>query len=152
MKTFSSKFAEDQLKKFGWKEGDGLGRNNQGKSLPIKVSFKFDTAGVGFNLSDQFTNNWWENLFDSTSQGLANAEERIGKDEKATNAKNRKEYFYSRFQQESVLVGGQEIKNDTKLDDKKKTNKKEKNEKKSKVKTLNDEDLYKICEGRTAHK
>lgn len=152
MKTFSSKFAEDQLKKFGWKEGDGLGRNNQGESLPVKVSFKFDTAGVGFNLSDQFTNNWWENLFDSTSKGLVNAEERIGIEEKATNVKNRKEYFYSRFQQESVLVGGLEIKNEANIDDKKENDKKEKKEKKFKVKTLDDEELYKICEGRTAHK
>ena len=47
MKTSpSSKFAEKQLKKFGWKEGDGIGKNNQGIADPIKASFKFDNSGV----------------------------------------------------------------------------------------------------------
>ncbi|RNA01009.1 G patch domain-containing 4 [Brachionus plicatilis] len=149
MKNFSSKFAENQLKKFGWKEGDGLGRDNQGKSAPIKVSFKFDTAGVGFNLSEQFTNNWWENLYDSTSKGLEDAEQRIGKEEKPTVAMNRKEYFYSRFHQETVLVSGQEIKIDPKSEEKKEEKKEEKN---CQVKNVTDEDLYKLCKGRTAHK
>jgi hypothetical protein len=42
----SSDFAQNQLKKYGWKEGDGIGKSKQGMIAPIKASFKFDSAGV----------------------------------------------------------------------------------------------------------
>ncbi|CAF0720939.1 unnamed protein product [Brachionus calyciflorus] len=152
----SSKFAENQLKKFGWKEGDGIGKNNQGMSAPIKVSLKFNTTGVGFNLAEQFTNNWWENLYNTTAKGIEGAEQRIGQktETKPNNALNRKSFFYSRFQKESTLVDGQEIKQEKKETDEEREakEKKEREEKELKVKKVSDEDLFKLCEGRTAHK
>ena len=45
-KNTNSKFAENQLKKYGWKEGDGIGKDNQGIVQPIKASLKFDQSGV----------------------------------------------------------------------------------------------------------
>lgn len=88
-------------------------------------------------------------MYDSTSKGLEDAEQRIGKEEKPTVAMNRKEFFYSRFHQETVLVSGQEIKIDSKSEEKKEEKKEEKN---CQVKNVTDEDLYKLCKGRTAHK
>ncbi len=44
--NINSKFAENQLKKYGWKEGDGIGKDNQGIVQPIKASLKFDQSGV----------------------------------------------------------------------------------------------------------
>lgn len=41
-----SSFAKNQLEKYGWKEGDGIGKTNQGISDPIKASYKFDNSGV----------------------------------------------------------------------------------------------------------
>ena len=39
-------FAERQLEKFGWKKGDGLGKNKEGRSKAVGVSMKNDTDGV----------------------------------------------------------------------------------------------------------
>ena len=39
--------------------GQGLGKESQGISEPIKASLKFDTAGIGHDIAKQFTNNWW---------------------------------------------------------------------------------------------
>ncbi|KAL5962517.1 G patch domain-containing protein 4 [Taenia solium] len=56
MQTFSiqedvssrpSDFAVNQLKKFGWSEGDGLGKNKDGILKPIKASMKFSRRGLG---------------------------------------------------------------------------------------------------------
>ena len=45
--------------KQGWSMGQGLGKESQGISEPIKASLKFDTAGIGHDIAKQFTNNWW---------------------------------------------------------------------------------------------
>ena len=34
------------LEKFGWSEGEGLGKTNTGISEPLKVFMKRDTGGV----------------------------------------------------------------------------------------------------------
>ncbi|KAH9281333.1 hypothetical protein ECG_05104 [Echinococcus granulosus] len=47
MSSGPSSFAVNQLKKFGWSEGDGLGKNKDGISEPIKASMKFSRRGLG---------------------------------------------------------------------------------------------------------
>ncbi|KAL5104942.1 hypothetical protein TcWFU_005428 [Taenia crassiceps] len=47
MWSHHSDFAVNQLKKFGWSEGDGLGKNKDGISKPIKASMKFSRRGLG---------------------------------------------------------------------------------------------------------
>ena len=37
--------AKSVLEKFGWKEGQGLGKNNDGMSKPVKVFMKRDNGG-----------------------------------------------------------------------------------------------------------
>ena len=49
-----SSYGENLLKKYGWNEGQGVGKNNQGIVNPIKASLKFDTAGVSFSQIDLF--------------------------------------------------------------------------------------------------
>ena len=49
-------FAERMLRKQGWKEGDGLGKQQQGITDPIKASLKFDKTGVGHDIAKEFTN------------------------------------------------------------------------------------------------
>ena len=39
-------FAENQLKKYGWTKGQGLGKNAEGRKTPITVIKKNDTHGV----------------------------------------------------------------------------------------------------------
>jgi hypothetical protein len=41
-----SSFAENQLKKYGWIKGQGLGKNAEGRKTPIAIVKKNDTHGV----------------------------------------------------------------------------------------------------------
>jgi hypothetical protein len=43
-----SGFAENQLKKYGWTKGQGLGKNSEGRKTPIIITKKNDTRGVSF--------------------------------------------------------------------------------------------------------
>lgn len=92
-------FAKQQLMKFGWTEGKilfryrvfilkifiydlltyinlifllgkGLGKNEDGISEALKPKLKFDTAGVGHSSSEQFTFNWWENVFNNAAENI----------------------------------------------------------------------------------
>ena len=40
-------FAEKMLKKFGWKEGQGLGKYNQGIINPVDVKQRVQGSGLG---------------------------------------------------------------------------------------------------------
>ncbi|KAJ2776098.1 hypothetical protein H4R18_005853 [Coemansia javaensis] len=59
-------FAARQLAKYGWKEGEGLGRNRDGIKRAITVSRKADTRGVGSDAS-QWSSNWWDHLYNKAS-------------------------------------------------------------------------------------
>lgn len=45
------------LESMGWKEGQGLGRNQNGITENIKANFKFDNKGLGFKTNAK---NWIE--------------------------------------------------------------------------------------------
>ena len=47
-----TKFAENLLKKYGWKEGEGIGKTNKGIAMPIKASLKFNNTGVSYILPE----------------------------------------------------------------------------------------------------
>lgn len=80
-------FARKQLEKYGWKEGiidialsenlttkftlgQGLGRNEDGISTPIKPKLKFDNRGVGHSLAKEFTENWWEKTYNTAASNI----------------------------------------------------------------------------------
>lgn len=50
--------------------GQGIGRNSDGISKPIKASLKFDTAGLGHNKADEFNNHWWEKAFNDAASNI----------------------------------------------------------------------------------
>jgi hypothetical protein len=54
----SSSYGENLMKKYGWNEGKGIGKNDQGIVNPIKASLKFDTAGVRIEI--YIGNNWFD--------------------------------------------------------------------------------------------
>ena len=39
-------FGEFMLKKMGWEEGDGLGKNKHGETDPLTLDIKFDKKGL----------------------------------------------------------------------------------------------------------
>ncbi|XP_063934134.1 G patch domain-containing protein 4-like [Zophobas morio] len=63
-----SSFALSQLKKFGWKEGEGLGKRKQGIKKYIKVAQKQDLLGIGS--SDDHCFAWWDHCYNETASKL----------------------------------------------------------------------------------
>lgn len=51
--------------------GKGLGKKEDGMSRPVKPKFKFDNYGVGFNLGDEYKNNWWELMYNKAASNLS---------------------------------------------------------------------------------
>ncbi|KAJ2702822.1 hypothetical protein FB645_004131 [Coemansia sp. IMI 203386] len=65
-------FAEQQLAKYGWKQGEGLGKDRSGITRAITVSRQTDNRGVGSD-SSQWTSNWWDNLYNKAATSTAPA-------------------------------------------------------------------------------
>jgi len=57
-----SDFAKDQLKKYGWTEGKGLGKNETGITKAINLVANQNKAGIGYDGNVP----WWESLYDNT--------------------------------------------------------------------------------------
>lgn len=72
-------FAKSYMAKFGFKEGDGLGKNNDGISQAIKANLKFDQAGFGEDPTAQTGNFWWERVFNEASSNLKVAKDKNDK-------------------------------------------------------------------------
>ncbi|XP_016998399.2 G patch domain-containing protein 4 [Drosophila takahashii] len=162
-------FAKKILGKYGWKEGDGLGKNNTGIAAPLKASLKFDNAGLGVDRAKEFNDHWWERCF---NEAASNVDVQIGQDGKVLTARKQGEEAveistsgfsarklkrakeqhesdgratYDNFLQTSLLTqeGGEvETSERIKVEDIEVT----------KVTVLTDEELFKACGGRTAHK
>lgn len=153
-------FAKNILGKYGWKEGDGLGKNNDGISKALKPNYKFDKTGLGHNKADEFNNHWWDSLYKNASNNLDVNKNEAGEvklglitgqsisinTQLSQKLKNKNSHHYgNKFLRTSTLVSsGQEIEHS----------------KKDKVDTIpptiinivSDEELLRACNGRTAHK
>ncbi|XP_078667139.1 G patch domain-containing protein 4-like [Branchiostoma floridae x Branchiostoma belcheri] len=160
----ASNFAREQLEKHGWKEGSGLGRHEHGRPDPIKVKLKMDTAGVGHNISDQFTFNWWEHAFNKAASNITVESSEAGVSVKKTTDQELKlstseSVMTGKFDNKAMLYGsfikGATLTNgvqDEKEDDSQSEDSSDEEDKDSKVSKLTDEELFKACGGRTAHK
>lgn len=67
-----SAFALRQLKKFGWKEGSGLGKNLQGRAERVLVKKKVDATGVGCSKADAeaAAGEWWNSAFNNAAKSI----------------------------------------------------------------------------------
>nr|KAF6290682.1 G-patch domain containing 4 [Myotis myotis] len=70
VRSHGMKFAEEQLLKHGWTPGKGLGRKENGITQALRVTLKQDTHGVGHDPAKEFTNHWWNELFNRTAASL----------------------------------------------------------------------------------
>ena len=50
--------------------GEGLGKNSQGISEPIKASLKFDKTGVGHDPAKEFTSSWWDDAYKQAANNV----------------------------------------------------------------------------------
>uniref|UniRef100_A0A8U8AXQ8 G patch domain-containing protein 4 n=1 Tax=Geospiza parvula TaxID=87175 RepID=A0A8U8AXQ8_GEOPR len=64
-------FAETQLRRHGWRRGQGLGRREDGIAEAIRVKVKCDTAGVGHDAAEPFTFHWWDHVFNKAAANIA---------------------------------------------------------------------------------
>lgn len=150
-------FAKTQLLKYGWTEGKGLGKNENGIKEALKTKLKFNTEGLGHKPLEEVE--WWKSTFNNTINNVSISPEGDGISISVTNKnatsilmdKNLKEdpsrqKQYSNFLKTCMLQ-------DEKVNMFENDNKKQKGEEKSvKISTLTDDELFKACEGRTMHK
>lgn len=153
VKSRGMKFAEKQLLKYGWTQGKGLGRRENGITQALKVTLKQDTHGVGHDPAKEFTNHWWSDLFNKTAASLVVDSGKDGVQirrlSKETTQRNHPKHnlLYQKFVKTATLTSGEEkpdrdSENSSDDDDREPTP----------PKILTDEMLLKACEGRTAHK
>ncbi|XP_003937894.2 LOW QUALITY PROTEIN: G patch domain-containing protein 4 [Saimiri boliviensis] len=152
VKSRGMKFAEEQLLKHGWTQGKGLGRKENGITQALRVTLKQDTHGIGHDPAKEFTNHWWNELFNKTA---ANLVVETGQDgvqirrlSKETTRYNhpKPNLLYQKFVKTATLTSGEEKPHkdlESCSDD---------NQGPKSPKILTDEMLLQACEGRTAHK
>ncbi|XP_023949882.2 G patch domain-containing protein 4 [Bicyclus anynana] len=159
-------FARKQLEKYGWSDGKGLGKDENGISEPVKAKIKHSLTGVGYDAASDFTEHWWSALYDKAAgnievknvNGKTKKIRRKSKEEfeitnstwkmkKIKKSKPSDSEEYSEFFVRTAVLGkgGSQ---DTRVRDSESDSDEEVN---SAVK-LTDEELFKACHGRTAHK
>ncbi|KAJ8655763.1 hypothetical protein O0I10_008649 [Lichtheimia ornata] len=67
--NWNDSFAKSQLEKYGWKKGDGLGKNKHGNTKHITVKVKNDTKGIGGN-QQQWDFAWWDHLYNKSASSV----------------------------------------------------------------------------------
>ncbi|KAL0273404.1 UNVERIFIED_CONTAM: hypothetical protein PYX00_006073 [Menopon gallinae] len=144
-------FARKQLEKYGWAEGEGLGKNRDGISKPLRPKLKFDNAGLGHDISQEFTDDWWRKLYDEAASNVVTKKENDSvvletKNEtieinkrKRKKSKREKGEMYEGFIKTAELNGLSEKNLNDSVDC-------------DSVTKISNEELFKICGGRTIHK
>lgn len=151
-------FAKAQLLKYGWTEGKGLGKNENGITEALKPKLKFNTEGLGHKLEEV---QWWESAFNNAIKNVSVSSENDEVSISVTNTNNISSSIkteenikenqlvqqqYNNFRKTSMLQ-------DEKLIMLKNTDVKEEEEKPvNKIPLLTDDELFKACGGRTGHK
>jgi len=160
-------FAERMLKKQGWKDGQGLGKQQQGIVDPIKAALKFDKSGVGHDIAKEFTNNWWDLAFKKAANKIEVEETKEGEIDVKSKKRNKKKrkrekseaknQLYAGFTKSATLENGRTIdvvtepKRNEKLGNDSSSEDEEMDKFSAVTKLLSDETLFKEA-GITAHK
>lgn len=146
-------FSKSQLMKYGWREGKGLGKHENGITEALKPKLKFDTAGIGHK--DKEGDNWWERTFNEAANSIKVVPKADGvsisvSKENATNDLTedlaKKESKYGNFVKSFTLFDGNVLKDNSDA------YKEQDTEKNTNHVSLTDEELYKIYhDGITCH-
>ncbi|TPX32342.1 hypothetical protein SmJEL517_g04545 [Synchytrium microbalum] len=126
-------FARNQLTKYGWKKGQGLGANEDGRIRAVTVSVKNNTNGVG--TGGDWNAQWWDHVYNKATS-VIKVEKDISGEVTIQSSKTaivaKKPVLYGSFVKSST----------TEAED----------EDKSYEMKVTDEELFAACEGRTARK
>ncbi|KAK7074101.1 G patch domain-containing protein 4 [Halocaridina rubra] len=139
-----SNFGRSMLEKFGWQEGKGLGREESGITKAIKVAGNFNSYGLGHDVGREFTDQWWDKLYNATASNITVDTSEDGgvqviRKGGTPDSKKIIPYAKSDTNQYSKFVKGGTITD----------HQKGKYEDKSR---LSFDDIFKKCGGKTAHK
>ncbi|XP_786634.2 G patch domain-containing protein 4 [Strongylocentrotus purpuratus] len=159
-------FARNHLEKYGWEEGKGLGRTETGMTDALKPKLKFDKAGIGHDVGEQFSFHWWDHVFNKAAKNIhiENTEEGVKVKQKGTkkNLISNKRSTHEKKDKKKPLIYGSFVKHGTLTDgaisqDKEASSSSSSSDESDDDKPLatyegNDEMLFKACGGRTAHK
>ncbi|XP_022164891.1 G patch domain-containing protein 4 [Myzus persicae] len=117
-------FGETILRKYGWTQGKGLGKKEDGIAAPVRASLKFDQTGVGYDTAnaESYGDKWWTRTYNDAANGI----DVKNKDGNVTFKSKKKK--------------------------KKKIAKKIKIEEVKSILELSDEQLFQACGGITCHK
>ncbi|XP_046395889.1 G patch domain-containing protein 4 [Ischnura elegans] len=158
----SMSFARNLLEKYGWAEGKGLGKTENGMVEALKPKLKFDNTGIGHDHAEQFTNNWWEVAFNEAAKRVTvdvATEESEAVVESPGLTISTKRASVTKLMKENPLKYGKFIKTETLTSEGRVIPMKEKvsspvdcESSTNSLSNLTDEELLKICGGRTAHK
>ncbi|KAK4316997.1 hypothetical protein Pmani_011898 [Petrolisthes manimaculis] len=149
-------FARRMMEKCGWSEGKGLGRDEGGITEAIRPKLKFDTAGLNYNKADEFNFHWWDHVFNKAAHNITvhkNQDDvvhisRSRELEVSTKRPSKKHARdHSGFIKGKTLIGQcGEVAGLVECSDD------DEEEEKDRSLKLTDEQLFQMCEGRTAHK
>ena len=64
------RFASQHLSKFGWKEGKGLGKKENGMRNAIKLKLKNNKSGLGHDHGSEFTFQWWDHIYNKAANSV----------------------------------------------------------------------------------
>lgn len=161
-------FAKKQLEKYGWKEGQGLGKNQDGISNPLKPKLKFDTHGLGHDIAKEIIDPWWARVYDEAAKNITtkkvdddvmigtNGESvEITIKKKSKKHKRKKKLVeYDNFIKTSELTktGEKKLLSDEEEDIDELSDSAKKPKVTSGICEMTDEELLKACGNRTAHK
>ncbi|KAK3590890.1 hypothetical protein CHS0354_020868 [Potamilus streckersoni] len=155
-------FAHNQLLKHGWKEGSGLGKAEDGIKEAIKVKIKNDTAGVGHDPGADFTFHWWDHVFNKAAGSIhvKNTEngvevKKVSADNGPVISKKRKTYdkknmLYGQFVKGATLSDGSYEAVPGRKEES--SDEEEKTKNKTAIIPANEQEIFKLCGGLTAHK
>lgn len=68
-------FAKRQLEKFGWKEGQGIGKKLQGSTKAVFIAKKNDTAGLGSSSKADLYAPWWDDVYAQAAARVVSIEQ-----------------------------------------------------------------------------
>ncbi|ODM96092.1 G patch domain-containing protein 4 [Orchesella cincta] len=173
-------FARKQLEKFGWKDGSGLGKNEQGMLTAIKPTLKVGKEGMGFDFSKELVDTWWTRAYDDSLKRINvdenDASDIVGvslqdgendgslqggglvKDEERPFIRMKKRMMkatFTTFSKGATLSNGEMVTeklSSDESDDESGAKSKDTDETNNASKSLTDEELFQACGGRTAHK
>ena len=85
-----SSFALKQMEKMGWKEGKGLGKNEDGMSKHIVISKREEGAALGSEKLDinETADNWWHDAFAQNLMAFSTGAKKTKKRKDKSEARN----------------------------------------------------------------